>query len=81
MGDSNDNHQGDYARDILQRRDTTGRITLENEATKEKKVFIKQANGEYKDFNTGEIVKKDGYSFLGPGDFKEEIEPDFIRGR
>ena len=75
IGDSNDNQQGQFARDKFGRRDYTAGLTFVNKNTKETQRAIKQSDGSYK-FSDGRVLKNIGFS---AGESAGEIPIDYMR--
>ena len=74
-GDSNDNQQGQDARDKFGRRDYTAGLTFVNKNTKKTQRAIKQSDGSYK-FSDGRVLKDIGFS---AGESAGEIPIDHMR--
>ena len=75
IGDSNDNQQGQFARDRFGRRDYTAGLTFVNKNTKKTQRAIKQSDDSYK-FNDGKILRNISFS---AGESAGEIPIDYMR--
>ena len=75
IGDSNDNQQGQFARDRFGRRDYTAGLTFVNKNTNETLRAIRQPDGTYK-FNDGRVLKNIGFK---AGEDAGEIAVDYMK--